>query len=157
MNAFGYWQNVSICNASLTYFDDLTQAYTHINSVADRPLELWNGETGWPTTRMITLDSFNVSLTSVPAGASYGGAVDGINEAYTFFKQGVCALLGWNQNVFYFEAFDEPWKPASTGLSNQTEPETGWGLYNSDRSPKFPNNDYSCTFDTKETNPNILC
>ncbi|CAD6591887.1 MAG: glycoside hydrolase 3 protein [Alectoria sarmentosa] len=141
VNAFGYWQNVSICNASLTYFDDLTQAYTHINSVASRPIELWNGETGWPTT----------------AGASYGGAVDGINEAYTFFKQGVCALLGWNKNVFYFEAFDEPWKPASTGLSNQTEPETGWGLYNSDRTPKFPNNDYSCTFDTMETNPNILC
>lgn len=106
---------------------------------------------------MIILDSFKVLLTFVLAGASYGGAVDGINEAYTFFKQGVCALLGWNKNVFYFEAFDEPWKPASTGLSNQTEPETGWGLYNADRTPKFPNNDYSCTFDTKETNSNILC
>ena len=106
---------------------------------------------------MITLDSFNVLLIFILAGASYGGAVDGINEAYTFFKQGICALLGWNQNVFYFEAFDEPWKRPSTGLSNQTEPETGWGLYNSDRTPKFPNNDYSCTFDTKETNPNILC
>lgn len=141
VNAFGYWQNQPICNASLTYFDDMTRAYTQINSVAGRPIELWNGETGWPTT----------------AGASYGLAVDGVNEAYTFFKQGVCALLGWNKNVFYFEAFDEPWKQPSIGLSNQSEPETGWGLYNSDRSPKFPNNDYSCTFDTKETNPNILC
>lgn len=135
----------------------MTRAYTQINSVAGRPIELWNGETGWPTTGMIFFEIVDVLLISIVAGASYGLAVDGVNEAYTFFKQGVCALLGWNKNVFYFEAFDEPWKQPSIGLSNQSEPETGWGLYNSDRSPKFPNNDYSCTFDTKETNPNILC
>ena len=146
---------MSICNASLTYFDDLTRAYTQIQSVAGRPIELWNGETGWPTTGMISPNLFYALLTFAPAGASYGGAVDGIDEAYTFFKHGVCALLGWNQNVFYFEAFDEPWKAPSTGLSNQTEPETGWGLYYSDRSPKFP--DYSCTFDSKESNAHILC
>jgi len=34
--------------------------------------------------------------------------------------------------VFYFEAFDEPWK----GSSDQYEPEKHWGFYYEDRNPK---------------------
>ena len=51
VNAFGYWQSQDINNASSTYLDDLQQAYGHIQSVAGSTtsIELWNGETGWPT------------------------------------------------------------------------------------------------------------
>ena len=51
VNAFGYWQSQDIKNASATYLDDLQQAFGHIQSVAGSTdsIELWNGETGWPT------------------------------------------------------------------------------------------------------------
>lgn len=32
-----------------------------------------------------------------------------------FCSDGFCAALDWGYNAFYFEAFDEPWKPESTG------------------------------------------
>ena len=52
MNAFGYWQGQDISNASATYLDDLQQAYGHIQALNQSTtlIELWNGETGWPTT-----------------------------------------------------------------------------------------------------------
>jgi len=34
--------------------------------------------------------------------------------------------------VFFFEAFDEPWK----GGENSNEPEKNWGLFKIDRKPK---------------------
>ena len=54
MNAFGYWQGQLISNATATYLDDLQQAYGHIQDVAGSTtsIELWNGETGWPTDGM---------------------------------------------------------------------------------------------------------
>ena len=50
VNAFGFWQGQPITNASHTYFDDLSQAFGHIQSLAGSisTIELWNGETGWP-------------------------------------------------------------------------------------------------------------
>lgn len=77
-------------------------------------------------------------------GTSYGAAEAGTANAEIFYKQGVCAALDWNTNVFYFEAFDEPWKPASTGADGQPGNENHWGAYNVDRSPKF--SDYSCKY-----------
>ena len=54
MNAFGYWQGQLISNATATYLDDLQQAFGHIQDVAGSTtsIELWNGETGWPTDGM---------------------------------------------------------------------------------------------------------
>ena len=50
INAFGFWQGQDIKNATHTYFDDIMQAYAHIGSVnPGNKIELWNGETGWPT------------------------------------------------------------------------------------------------------------
>ena len=83
-------------------------------------------------------------LTYVIGGTNYGAAIAGTDNAFTFFKDGVCAALDWNINVFYFEAFDEPWKPASTGADGQPGNENHWGAYNVDRSPKFE--DYSCSY-----------
>lgn len=46
------------------------------------------------------------------------------------------SLMQWveeeNIMVFFFEAFDEPWK----GSNDPLEPEKHWGLFNLDRSPK---------------------
>ena len=46
-------------------------------------------------------------------------------------------LYGWasatNITVFFFEAFDEPWK----GSSHPQEPEKHWGLFYVDRTPKL--------------------
>ena len=48
-----------------------------------------------------------------------------------------CGALDWGVNTFYFEAFDEPWKPHSTGDNGQASDETHWGAMNADRSQKF--------------------
>lgn len=55
VNAFGYWQGQDIKNATATYLDDLMQAFVHIQELAGSldKIELWNGETGWPTTGLI--------------------------------------------------------------------------------------------------------
>lgn len=127
INAFGYWQSQDISNASATYLDDLQQAYGHIQSVAGSTtsIELWNGETGWPT----------------DGGSNYhdnsktGTAVASTQNAQYFYSNGVCAALDWNFNVFYFEAFQEQWKPDSKGLDGQVGDEKHWGAFDSNRNP----------------------
>jgi exo-beta-1,3-glucanase (GH17 family) len=46
-------------------------------------------------------------------------------------------LMNWSEKnktlVFFFEAFDEPWK----GSSDPDEPEKHWGLFHTDRTPKM--------------------
>lgn len=46
-------------------------------------------------------------------------------------------LINWSEKnkvlVFFFEAFDESWK----GSPDPNEPEKHWGLYKTDRTPKF--------------------
>ncbi len=51
VNAFAYWQGQPIENATATYFDDIMQAFNRIQSTSGSidGIELWNGETGWPT------------------------------------------------------------------------------------------------------------
>lgn len=77
-------------------------------------------------------------LTDRTGGTDYGSAKAGTDNAATFFKNGVCAALDWGVNVFYFEAFDEPWKPKSAGTNGQFGDEAHWGAYSSDRVAKFP-------------------
>jgi glucan 1,3-beta-glucosidase len=77
----------------------------------------------------------------VDGGSDYGAATAGTDNAKTFYHQGVCGMLDWGVDVFYFEAFDEPWKPASVGDNGHSEDETHWGAYTADRTAKF---DLSC-------------
>jgi Exo-beta-1,3-glucanase len=65
----------------------------------------------------------------------------GTQNAETFWKNGVCAMLAWGVDAFYFEAFDESWKPDSVGDNGQAMDEKHWGLYTANRQPKF---DTSC-------------
>ncbi|KAK4964252.1 glycoside hydrolase 3 protein [Elasticomyces elasticus] len=124
VNAFPYWQAQPIANATSTYFSDIQQALAHIQSVSGSlsSIEVWNGETGWPTT----------------GGTSYGTATAGDEHAKTYWNDAVCAMLKWGVNVFYFEAFDEPWKPMSVGDTGLASDETHWGAMKADRGAKFP-------------------
>lgn len=79
---------------------------------------------------------------SIPDGGSdYEAAKAGTQNAEQFWKTGVCGMLAWGVDLFYFEAFDESWKPNSVGDNGQAMNEQHWGLYTADRKSKF---DTSC-------------
>ncbi|KAL8680261.1 MAG: hypothetical protein Q9186_003557 [Xanthomendoza sp. 1 TL-2023] len=103
-------------------FDDLQQAIGHIQDLAGlNTIEIMNGETGWPG----------------DGGEDYGEAKAGTANEERFFKEGVCAALAWGVDVFYFEAFDESWKPKSKGDDGTFSDETHWGAFYASRTPKF--------------------
>lgn len=70
-------------------------------------------------------------------GIDYASAHGGLTNAENFWKHGYCALLNWGFNAFYFEAFDEPWKPKTKGDNGEMKDETQWGAMTSDRNTKF--------------------
>lgn len=57
------------------------------------------------------------NITVTAGGTDYEAAKAGTQNAEQYYKQGVCGMLAWGLDVFYFEAFDETWKPDSTGES----------------------------------------
>jgi len=126
-NAFSYWQGQTLANSTGSFFDDIMQAFAHIQQTAggaDKAPELWVGETGWPT-----------------EGDNYQQATPGLSSAKTFWQKGVCGILDWGVNVFFFEAFDEAWKPVSVGQDGSVADERHWGAWDADRKPKW---DVSC-------------
>ncbi|KAF7585692.1 glycoside hydrolase 3 protein [Aspergillus hancockii] len=127
-NGFAYWQGKSIDEATKTYFDDIAYAKAHIEKVAgDKAgsIRVGNGETGWPT----------------DGGSDYGPAKASTKSAERYWKESVCGMLAWGVDVFYFEAFDESWKPKSIGDNGESMDETHWGLFDANRKAKF---DLSC-------------
>lgn len=74
-------------------------------------------------------------------GSDYDEAKAGTANARTFWKKGVCGMLAWNVDLFYFEAYDESWKPDSKGDNGKNMDEQHWGLRTADRKVKF---DTSC-------------
>jgi glucan 1,3-beta-glucosidase len=71
-------------------------------------------------------------------GSSYGAAKAGTANAGTYFSQAVCGMINWGFNVFFFEAFDEPWKPSAVGDSGTAADETHWGAMTVTRTTKYP-------------------
>jgi len=123
-NAFAYWQGTAAEQAYKTYFDDMSGAMTHIQKVAGAnadKIHILNGETGWPT----------------DGGSDYEAAKAGTANAETFWQTGVCGMLAWGVDLFYFEAFDESWKPNSVGDNGQAMDEKHWGLRTASRQDKF--------------------
>ncbi|KAA8651999.1 1,3-beta-glucanosyltransferase Bgt1 [Aspergillus tanneri] len=121
-NGFSYWQGQPIGNATNTYFDDMAQAKARVEqSAGGRKVRFGNGETGWPT----------------DGGTDYEAAKASTKFAEEYWKNAVCGILTWGVDVFYFEAFDEPWKPTSKGDNGEEKDETKWGLFTADRKPKF--------------------
>ncbi|KAI0172512.1 glycoside hydrolase family 17 protein [Hypoxylon sp. FL1284] len=121
-NAFSYWQGQVLANATGSFYDDMYQAFGRIQEKAGGTdkVELWVGETGWPT-----------------AGDRYQNAQPGLKAADTYFSQAVCGMLDWGFNVFFFEAFDEEWKPPSVGEDGSVADETSWGAMTADRKAKY--------------------
>ncbi|KAI0138123.1 glycoside hydrolase family 17 protein [Hypoxylon sp. NC0597] len=121
-NAFSYWQGQVLSNATGSFYDDIFQAFGHIQEKAGGTdkIELWVGETGWPT-----------------AGDKYQNAQPGKQQASTFYSQAVCGMVDWGFNVFFFEAFDESWKPKAIGEDGSVADETSWGAMTADRKPKY--------------------
>lgn len=70
-------------------------------------------------------------------------AVAGTKNAQYFYTNGVCAALDWDFNVFYFEAFAEPWKPDSKGVSGDYRDEKHWGAFDASGVPIL---DLSCKY-----------
>ncbi|KAJ5677198.1 Glucan 1-3-beta-glucosidase [Penicillium maclennaniae] len=127
-NAFAYWQGTAADQAYKTYFDDMSGAMSHIQQISGSnwdKIKVLNGETGWPT----------------DGGSDYEAAQAGTQNAQTFWKTGVCGMLAWGVDLFYFEAYDESWKPDSVGDNGQAMDEKHWGLFTADRQSKF---DISC-------------
>ncbi|KAJ5620462.1 1-3-beta-glucanosyltransferase B.t1.c1 [Penicillium lagena] len=123
-NAFAYWQGSPISNATNVYFSDMNGAIQHIQQVAGSNFDnirVLNGETGWPT----------------DGGSNYAAAQAGTANAAEFWQDGVCAMLNSGVDVFYFEAFDESWKPDSTGDNGQASNEQHWGLLTASRTAKL--------------------
>ncbi|KAK2055427.1 family 17 glycosyl hydrolase [Colletotrichum caudatum] len=121
-NAFSYWQGQTRDNATACFFDSIMQAFRRIQSVSgstNKP-EVWVGETGWPSN-----------------GAKYQNAMPGHDNAQAFYSNGVCGMVSWGFNVFFFEAFDEPWKPHAIGKDGSEAPETHWGGMRADRKAKY--------------------
>lgn len=121
-NAFSFWQKQEADNATQSFIDDTMQALGHVqkvkNSLSD--VEFWVGETNWPS-----------------AGDAYGAAVPSLEQASTYWKSAICGIRKWGINVFVFEAFDEPFKPAEHG----NVVEQHWGVFDQNRKPKW---DLSC-------------
>lgn len=46
-------------------------------------------------------------------------------------------MIGWGYNVFFFEAFDEPWKPKSIGDNGLAADETHWGAMTAEGKNKY--------------------
>lgn len=123
-NAFSYWQGQTQSNASYSFFDDIMQALQVIQSnKGETDITFWVGETGWPTD-----------------GTAFEDSVPSVDNAKAFWEDAVCAIRGWGINVIAFEAFDEAWKPDTSGTSDV---EKHWGIWDANNKLKYS---LSCDF-----------
>lgn len=123
-NAFSYWQGQTQANASYSFFDDIMQALQSIQTAkGETDITFWIGETGWPT-----------------EGTAFENSEPSVANAQTFWKDAICAMRGWGVNVIVFEAFDEAWKPNTSGTSDV---EKHWGVWDADHNLKYS---LSCDF-----------
>lgn len=123
-NAFSYWQGQTQNNASYSFFDDIMQALQTIqSSKGETDITFWVGETGWPSD-----------------GTAFESSQPSVDNAKAFWNDAVCAIRGWGINVIAFEAFDEAWKPDTSGTSDV---EKYWGVFDSNYKLKYS---LSCDF-----------
>lgn len=118
-NAFSYWQGQTKENASYSFVDDIMQALQVIQT-AKGSTDLgnfWVGETGWPT-----------------QGTSFEDSEPSVENAKNYWKDAICAIRAWGVNVCVFEAFDEAWKPDTSGTSDV---EKYWGVWDENYSLKY--------------------
>ncbi|CCH41121.1 Glucan endo-1,3-beta-glucosidase B [Wickerhamomyces ciferrii] len=123
-NAFSYWQGQTQNNASYSFFDDIMQALQTIQGIkGETDINFWVGETGWPS-----------------EGTAFESSEPSVDNAHAFWNDAICAIRGWGINVIAFEAFDEAWKPDTSGTSDV---EKYWGVWDADNKLKYQ---LSCDF-----------
>ncbi|CAN6633047.1 glucan 1,3-beta-glucosidase [Trichomonascus vanleenenianus] len=123
-NAFSYWQGQTMANATFSFVDDIMQALQVIQtSKGNNEIEFWIGETGWAT-----------------AGGNFEAAVPSTANAASFWESAICGIRGWGVNTIVFEAFDETWKPVTSGVDGV---EQHWGVFADHAAPKYS---LSCDF-----------
>lgn len=141
VNAFAFWQGTPIDEAPKTFFKDAYEAAKHIQTIAGKAAKdvyIAIGETGWPTgTFILVIRTYTNANTHIDGGSDYGAAKAGTKNAKQYHDKAICPMLALGVDVFYFEAFDEPWKPKSIGDNGKAADETHWGMYTADRQPKF--------------------
>jgi exo-beta-1,3-glucanase (GH17 family) len=111
VHSYPVWENKSI-EAGLSYTLDNIEALRA--ALPDKPFAIL--EAGWAT-----------------AATEFGERANEIDQARYFDELGNWAANA-NVTVFFFEAFDEPWK------GNENDPlgaEKHWGLFSVDRTPKY--------------------
>lgn len=124
-NAFSYWQGQTNENASYSFLDDIMQSLQVIQTAkGSTDITFWVGETGWPSD-----------------GTNFEDSEPSVENAKNYWQNAICALRGWGINVAVFEAFDEAWKPNTSGTSDV---EKHWGVWDANNKLKYP---ISCNFD----------
>ncbi|CAK7894203.1 glucan 1,3-beta-glucosidase Bgl2p [[Candida] anglica] len=117
-NGFSYWQGQTNANASYSFFDDIMQALQVIQTTkGSTDITFWVGETGWPT-----------------AGTNFESADPSVDNAANYWQNAICAMRGWGVNVAVFEAFDEAWKPETSGTGDV---EKHWGIFDQNNKLKY--------------------
>jgi len=111
-NQFPFWEGKSVTEG-FTLIQNTIAALRQ--STGSKPIII--GETGWPTD-----------------GLSYEDAVPGLANAQEYLNLLVCWFHANDIGYFWFEAFDEPYKPDTSGLNLDVEPY--FGVYTQDRVPK---------------------
>ncbi|KAI7152070.1 putative glucan 1,3-beta-glucosidase [Hortaea werneckii] len=117
-NNFPFWQpeNPPI----QTFRTEVSRVTRYIEqkrqSVRLPAVDIWIGETGWPT----------------DGGSDNGRAMASTEFADYYFHDGICTQANKGSNIFVFEALDEPWKPSVMGID-----ESHWGVLYSNRTPKY--------------------
>ncbi|WBW74736.1 cell wall glucan beta-glucosidase Bgl2 [Schizosaccharomyces osmophilus] len=114
-NDFPYWQGQNTSNMTNTFVSDTLTALERVQHVkGTNNVTFLVGETGWPT-----------------GGPNYGEAQTSVDIAKQFFHDALCQVMKKGIDIYYFEAFDEPYK----GADSNVEPH--FGAYYSNRVPKF--------------------
>lgn len=117
-NAFSYWQGQTQLNATFSFFDDIMQALQTIQGIkGSTDIKFAVGETGWPS-----------------SGTNFESSQPSVSNARAFWQDAICAMRGWGVDTYVFEAFDEDWKPDSSGTSDV---EKHWGVWDSGRTLKY--------------------
>ena len=112
LHTYPAWAGFTIDEAletSIKDFNNVQEAYPNKKCIIT--------EAGWPT-------------------VSHGRGIEPKRASEDFQKRYFKEINKWSKDnetlVFFFEAFDEPWK----GSDNPNEPEKHWGIYYVDRTPK---------------------
>lgn len=124
VNAFPFWQYQTAANQSHSLLDDVMQAVQTIQTIKGTDdFYIAIGETGAPTG--------GTSLTS-------GQAPLTVDNAESFFQEGICTLLAYGFDVNMFELQDEPTKPLATADDgSSSDVERHWGVYDTSYTLKY--------------------